>query len=498
MARFLFSWLAYNNDFRSTPEGQRTVNDDGPTVNYHRHFWEEDTEAHVLLSAGTGEDPRLVYLQNHLEVTFGHPIRPVLMDVDDILDLPLVRQKVETLLLGYREHELDLFFSPGNSIMQLSWYLCHTQLGLKTRLIQTRHGRDTRDGRPEKLFIHAERDPVPRQLTLSTLAHLPAPGAEPGEPDHLITDSLQPIYRRARQLAQTDKVGGLLTGDSGTGKEHLAQYIHRQSVRGRRRFYAVNCAAYSDELLGSELFGHVPGAYTGAQQARIGLFEQASGSTLFLDEIGDISPFMQQSLLRVLQEGEIKPLGSNEVRKVNVRILAATNRNLRNACREGHFRWDLYYRLAEVELHLPSLQERGAEEKRQLMAHLLRATQQALFPEKAPLSLSPDVWDCLMQYPFPGNVREMQSLVKHLYVFVEGVARLADLPPRMVHPGLDDLPPASARSLQLDALVQDHVTRVLRHFQGNVTQASQALGITRTTLRNHLQKAGLRPEDLRS
>lgn len=498
MARYLFSWLAFNNDFVTLPEGGRGVNDDGPTVNYHRHFWEADTKAHVLLSAAAGEDLRQEFLINHLQRQHQERVFiPVQLDIDDILDLPLVRQKVESLLLRYREHDLDLFFSPGNSIMQLTWYLCHTQLGLKTRLIQTRHRRDTRDGQPEKLFIHAEPDPIPRQLTLSTLDYLPPPGEEPEEEAYAITDSLKPLYRRARQLARTDKVSGLITGASGTGKEHLAHYIHRQSVRGRRRFYAVNCAAFADDLLGSELFGHVAGAYTGADKDRQGLFELASGSTLFLDEIGDISPFMQQSLLRVLQEGEIMPLGTSEVRQINVRILAATNRNLRQRCREGKFRWDLYYRLAEVELHLPAVQDRGEAEKRYLLDHLIDRYQ-GQFAPKPRLRLSPEVWQCLLRYPYPGNVREMQGLVKHLYVFAEGEARLEDLPLRIVQPGLEELPAGSSSSLLLDDVVRDHVVRVLQHYSGNVTHASEALGITRGTLRNHLQKYGLNPIDFRA
>ena len=189
--------------------------------------------------------------------------------------------------------------------------------------------------------------------------------------DYIITDTLRPIYDNAFKVAQADNVTVLITGETGTGKEHLANYIHHNSPRKSKVFIPINCSAFSDNLLESRLFGYKKGAFTDAKEDTKGIFEIANGGSVFLDEIGDISPYMQQSLLRVIQQKEITPIGGTP-RTVDVRIITATNKILSTECSEGRFRWDLYYRLSTVEVKLPALLERGEKEIKLLLEHFIK------------------------------------------------------------------------------------------------------------------------------
>jgi transcriptional regulator with PAS, ATPase and Fis domain len=206
----------------------------------------------------------------------------------------------------------------------------------------------------------------------------------------------------------------LILGASGTGKENLSRYIHKNSARQDKPYIAINCSAFSDGLLESRLFGYKKGAFTGADKDTSGLFEQAHEGIIFLDEIGDISPYMQQSLLRVLQEKEIMPLGG-KAKKVDVRVIAATNQNLPKLCEEGKFRWDLYYRLSVVELDLPTLLERGKTDLKQLMEHFLSTKKKELHRPKK-LVLDKEAQEILLNYTYPGNVRELENVVQRAVV----------------------------------------------------------------------------------
>jgi transcriptional regulator with PAS, ATPase and Fis domain len=200
--------------------------------------------------------------------------------------------------------------------------------------------------------------------------------------DFYIPASLEETYQRARQAANAHGVPVLIYGETGTGKENLARTIHKESARRDRDFKAINCGALPDHLLESMLFGYVKGAFTGANKAAKGIFESAAGATIFLDEIGDISPKMQVSLLRVLQESEILPVGGNTPIKVDVRIVAATHRDLYAQCVQGAFRWDLYYRLAVIELELPPLRMWKIAEKQVLLGRIAAREAQKLLSKR--------------------------------------------------------------------------------------------------------------------
>jgi two-component system, NtrC family, response regulator AtoC len=278
----------------------------------------------------------------------------------------------------------------------------------------------------------------------------------------------------------------LILGESGTGKELLARAIHAESLRQAAPFVAVSCAALTETLLESELFGHEKGSFTGAVARRKGRFELAHGGTLFLDEIGDISPKLQLDLLRVLEERKLVRVGGSEPVDVDVRIIAATNRDLKKAAAEGQFREDLYYRLNVIPILLPPLRDRR-EDIPLLVEHFLEHL--SVETDRQIEGVSADALAALMGYDWPGNVRELRNVLERGMV----VAR-----DKLIQPEDLGLAAAGLRtessdpSLTLDEVERRHITAVLQHTGGNVTQAARTLAIDRVTLYNKIKKYGLR------
>jgi DNA-binding NtrC family response regulator len=281
----------------------------------------------------------------------------------------------------------------------------------------------------------------------------------------------------------------LITGESGTGKEVVARALHYNGPRAARPFVAVNCAGLAESLLESELFGHVRGAYTGAVQARRGLFESADGGTIFLDEVGDVSPALQAKLLRVLGEGEIKPVGASEAVRVDVRVIAATNKDLQGEVRQGRFREDLFYRLQVVTVHLPPLRERR-EDIPVLAHHFLR--RYAAENKKQIAEFAPEALRILEAQSWPGNVRELEHAVERAVAVSRHPLIAPEDLPEHLQPAAPATAPAAgpARLLSLDELTREHVTRVLAAADGNKTRAAEILGIDRRTLYRMLKRYG--------
>ena len=280
----------------------------------------------------------------------------------------------------------------------------------------------------------------------------------------------------------------LIEGETGTGKELVAKALHRLSRRARGPLVAVNCAALPETLAESELFGHAKGAFTGADKPRAGRFREADGGTLFLDEIGEMPLALQAKLLRVIQEGEVQPLGVDKPQSVDVRLVAATNRNLGELAAEGKFRSDLYYRLNVVPLGLPPLRDRR-EDVGTLAGHFLRGTGR---------KFSAEAMASLERYPWPGNVRQMENVVARLKVLKpEGDFQLADLPQeiRGAQP-LPAIPQNAATGVDLYAALGDLEDRLIREALersgGNKNQAAKSLGLNRTTLVEKLRKMSRR------
>jgi DNA-binding NtrC family response regulator len=288
----------------------------------------------------------------------------------------------------------------------------------------------------------------------------------------------------AERVAHVDSTV-LIIGETGTGKEVVARFIHEKSPRASAQFVAINCAAVSQSLLESELFGHVRGAFTGATQDRIGLFEAAHGGTLFLDEVGELPAATQAALLRAIQEREIRRVGENASRSVDVRVLAATNRDLARDLDDGRFRKDLYYRLRVVELGLPPLRERRADI---IPLAQLFLGQRAAGPGRV-LGVTPAAADQLLRYSWPGNVRELQNAVERACVLAQGaLVEPDDLPEevRIAAPA----PNLTAQVRKLDEIEMDYILAVLERVNGNQTQAAKMLGIGTTTLYRKLRDRG--------
>lgn len=322
--------------------------------------------------------------------------------------------------------------------------------------------------------------------------------------DHIVRSPGSPLddlCEQLRQVAPYD-IPVLLTGESGTGKEIFARALHYNSLRADKPFVAENCGAVPDQLLESELFGHKKGAFTSAINDRIGLFEQADGGTVFLDEIGDISPAFQVKLLRVLQEGEIRPLGSPKKRSVNIRLVSATNRNLEEDVRSGRFRQDLYYRLNTFSLHLPPLRERP-QDIPMLARAILDEAMQSL--GKRVKGFSQETLGCLQEYHWPGNVRELQNEIRRMLVLAQEDFLGANLlSPRVLQASpVDDSDENALDMLQgLGGSLKDRVehmeARILREtlirLRWNKSRAAAELGLSRVGLRNKLMRYQLEPK----
>jgi DNA-binding NtrC family response regulator len=313
---------------------------------------------------------------------------------------------------------------------------------------------------------------------------------EPAKP--LIGDSLA-MRRLAVQIDAMARSGAnvLVTGESGTGKELVARRLHGLSSRRDRPFVAVNCAAFPETLLEAELFGHERGAFTGAHRAREGRFQAAHGGVLFLDEVGELSPSAQAKLLRVLEVGTFEPLGTSRSQRVDVRVVSATHRDLREHIRLGRFRDDLFYRLKVVHVSLPPLRER-VEDLVLLATHFLRR-----IAPRRPLTLSPAAWAALKAYAFPGNVRELENAIHHAVVVCPGdVVHLEHLPQEIVgEPRLDTIEAPAPTTLVAPTLAEATATfersfllRTLRSVGGARGVAAARLGISRKSLWEKLRR----------
>ncbi len=304
--------------------------------------------------------------------------------------------------------------------------------------------------------------------------------------------AMQRVFDVVKKVAPTD-LTVLITGESGTGKELIANALHQNSPRKNGPFIKVNCAAMTRELVESELFGHEKGAFTGAVALREGKFEAADGGTLFLDEIGDMSQDTQAKVLRVLQEREFERVGGNRTIKVEVRVLAATNRNLQQMVQEGKFREDLFYRLNVVPILLPPLRERR-EDLPLLASHFLQEA--ATRPARSPALLSADAYAVLLNAPWPGNVRELKNVIEAAAVLSPG----PEIQATDLHIGQqlsNSTPPATfsfkeAKQQVIDAFERDFITRALRRHHHNITKAAEEMGMLRQQLQQKVRELGLK------
>lgn len=360
--------------------------------------------------------------------------------------------------------------------------------------------------------LHHLREVVGRALELRRMQSVPAVFEQPEAPhdgnggtDPIIGRSpvMQEVYKAVGRTAQQD-VTVLILGESGTGKELIARAIFQHSKRADKPFLAINCAAIPDALLESELFGHEKGAFTGADRQRIGKFEQANGGTIFLDEIGDMTPATQAKVLRVLQNQQFERVGGQDTLTVDTRVIAATNRNLETEVAAGRFRQDLFYRLNGVTITLPALRDRK-DDIPMLVDHFIRVANRKL--DKHVTGIAPEAMRVLRAHGWPGNVRELQNVVRYAVIQAAGEVLTVECLPASVRGGTAPTPASSpddvldVRKLIRDLLAfgSDEIYKrvikevdrvvlaeVLRHVANNQVHASALLGISRTTLRAKL------------
>ena len=299
-------------------------------------------------------------------------------------------------------------------------------------------------------------------------------------------ESMEKVYHRIRKVAPTD-ISVLITGETGTGKELIAKEIHKTSPRSEGPFIAINCGAIPHELLESELFGHLKGAFTGATHDREGRFQQADTGTLFLDEIGEMPVHLQVKLLRALQERQVMPVGGTKPKNVDIRVLAATHKNLEKAIETGSFREDLYYRLNVVEIELPPLRERGDDLMLLARFILKRARDEYGSSVK---DFAPRAVTLMKNYTWPGNVRELENRVRKAAVLCDGQV----IAPEDLGLSAESLKPLLPLAAAKEEFQRDYVNQVLDRFAGNRTKAAEALGVDPRTIFRHLEKEAERSE----
>jgi two-component system NtrC family response regulator len=305
--------------------------------------------------------------------------------------------------------------------------------------------------------------------------------------------AMDDVLRTAARVAQSS-ASVLIRGESGTGKELIAKATHYASTRKDKPFVAVNCAALNDNLLESELFGHEKGAFTGADRQRRGRFEMANEGTLFLDEIGDISPATQVRLLRVLQEQQFERVGGSETIQVDVRVIAATNKDLEDAITRGTFREDLFYRLNVIPIEIPPLRKRR-EDIAPLLEHYLHRFGKENRRKK--LSFSKESWDLLLRYDYPGNVRELENVIQRSVIMSRGEHVTTDDLPQVVRSlntesSIRETQSALSFTDQVEKLEKELIFDALRTSGGNQSKAAKNLGLSERNLRYRLQKWGVK------
>uniref|UniRef100_A0A7V4G9C0 Sigma-54-dependent Fis family transcriptional regulator n=1 Tax=Desulfobacca acetoxidans TaxID=60893 RepID=A0A7V4G9C0_9BACT len=302
--------------------------------------------------------------------------------------------------------------------------------------------------------------------------------------------AMQQVFAKIRRAAPSDSTV-LLTGESGTGKELVARAIHRLSPRRDREFVPVDCSALVETLLESELFGHVKGSFTGAHQTKHGLFELANHGTFFFDEISNLSLNIQAKLLRVIQEREFMPVGSQKRLKLDIRIIASSNRDLREAVRDGTFREDLFYRLSVIPIHLPPLRERTGDLPL-LVDHFIRKN--TLKAKREVRGVSAPALKLLAAYPWPGNVRELEHTIERILILEDGDLILPEHLPSFITGRQGEFQVFSDGELALEEVERRYIQFILRRTQGNRSEAARILGINRKTLGQKIKKYALRTD----
>lgn len=473
MDKILISWVAVQNDFdKETGTAVMT----GPTFRFHQYFYEKEKyKKHIILSdegsiRSQNKSQKLAeYLSHYFDNKHEIEIRNMDLGPGGVINFNEIHPKIITLLKEFRDYNIDIFVSPGTPTMQVVWHIAKIELNQPIRLLQSIAPEYSASNKPELLEINLENSSlVSYYLTKENQINKEKTGNN--DSDFFRPDSLQPVLEKAALIAQTDKTTVLIRGGSGSGKEGIAFEIKKKSTRKSKPYIMVNCASIGNDLLESRLFGHKKGAFTDAYKDNVGFFEAANQGTIFLDEIGDISNYMQASLLRVLENQQILPVGATEPVDIDVRVITATNKDLYKECEEGRFRWDLYYRLAISEIEIPPLISWKTSEVKSLIGFCNEKLFKNLKISKEKLNFSHDCMEALLNHTWPGNIRELSNLIEGLYTLGTEKITYDMLPARIKNN-------RSKNSLLLDEVIKNHVQQTVDLCNGNKEKARTLLGL---------------------
>jgi transcriptional regulator with PAS, ATPase and Fis domain len=469
----LISWIGWL-DFE---KGTAIISNSSPNVDIHSKA-DIKFEKHILLSTGFDNNPsgkdeiKASKLFSYLKKTFKScQFELKFLNIEDAFDYEEVYPKTEAIVEKYKNENLYVNFSIGTSTMRVIWAFLAESNKFNFKLIFGRDPQQIKTGKPQFEQIEF------KLLSPEVQTIVSKPLNE--KPSLTITETLKKVYSKAEIAAKYDNTNILILGNTGAGKEAIAQYIHEKSIRNKADFIAVNCAAIGDELLESRLFGHRKGSFTGASSDQVGFFEKANSGSIFLDEIGDISSRMQQSLLRVIQEQKIVRIGDTETKDIDVRIICATNKDLIKEVKNGKFRADLYYRLSEVELELPSLNDYPLTEKREIIKAII-SKQEQLFNKT--IRFNTETLNHLYNYSFPGNFRELEAVIKNIFIFNDDIANPNELD--IILRKRTEI----SNSILLNDVIKEHVRKVYIMKGKHKTNAAKALGISINTFQKYLNK----------
>lgn len=480
MKKLLISWIATLNDFQS---GTNVVSEKGPTFEIHKNK-AYNFDEHIILFSGDKNLLKVKNLVSSLKSKYNNRrVTGLLVDLNDVWDVNEIKPKVTQVIMDHADDEITIYTNPGTKPMFMAWVLVAAQNIWNIKLVTMRDPEHNHKAAGGMIEVELERSAI-------TGIIIKEQSEEKKDKEPFLTKSLLPIYNRARVISQIYNVNALIKGETGTGKELLAREFHNKSIRKDKNFTAVNCAAFDDELLRSELFGYVKGAFTGADKETTGFFEKCEGGTLFLDEIGDTSLKMQATLLRVINEKEFQKLGSTETLKTDVNLIFATNKDLEKECQKGNFRYDLLHRISLPELELPAFRDYTYDEKIEWINYFIKKYADELKRES--ITISSDVYELLSRYRFPGNIRELRSIIYSLYLELSGrkdmkVILPSDLPLSIqFRLNSNEVDMTSKESMERDLII-----RTLIKNNSNQTKTAKELGMVVNTLKKKRKLFGI-------